>query len=59
MMAAKLTFEAFMMAVDRAIAAKVGLTSRDLADWMYWDAWEDGMMPKQAAREALAAEGSE
>ena len=39
----------------RARARKVGLTSRDLPDWMYIDAFEDGASPASAARQALQA----
>lgn len=49
-------FTAWMAKVDAAIARKcAGLTSSDLPDFMYCDAFEDGATPAQAAKAAIAA----
>lgn len=49
-------FTAWMAKVDAAIAKKCdGLTSSDLPDFMYCDAFEDGASPAQAAKAAIAA----
>jgi hypothetical protein len=46
-------FTEWMAKVDAILMRKCGLDSRDLADWMYVDAFEDGYTPAAAAREAL------
>ena len=46
-------FEQWMAKVDAILVKKCGLDSRDLPDWMYFDAFEDGFSPAAAAREAL------
>jgi len=53
----KLTYAEWKKKVDAAISAKCGLTSDDLADYNYADAYADGVSPSSAARKALAAEG--
>lgn len=55
----KMTFEQWMDKVDRLIANRTyGMTSADLADQPYRDWYDDGMSPKQAARQALVNEGA-
>lgn len=51
-----LTFAQWMAKVDRAINARVGLSSADLADACYWDSWADGVTPSDAAADALASD---
>lgn len=48
-----LTLEAWMAKVDGTIMAICGLTSGDIADWGWWDAWADGLTPDEAAECAL------
>jgi len=48
-------FEKWMAKVDEILVRKCGLDSRDLEDWMYADAFEDGQTPAQAARDAYEA----
>jgi len=51
-------FTEWMADVDAALAAKLGgFTSRDLPDQTYRDWFDDGMDPREAAAEALAADG--
>jgi hypothetical protein len=52
-----LTFEEWMAKVDRVIAAHCGLGSGDLADQTYWDWWNDGVSPRDAAEMTLEDEG--
>lgn len=47
-------FDAWLAAVDNALEARCGLTSLDLADVSYYDWYEDGFTPVQAARLALS-----
>jgi hypothetical protein len=47
----KMTFEEWMRQVDAAL----GMDHRDLPDYCYKDAFEDGDSPKQAARAAMRA----
>jgi hypothetical protein len=51
------TFEVWMREINRFMERVVGVSSDDLPDWSYWDAWSDGATPKDAARDALAAAG--
>lgn len=48
-----LTFEQFMDEVDTHIAGMVGLTSEDLEDYCYYDAWEAGVGPYECAVEVI------
>lgn len=52
----RMTFTEWMAKVDAIIMKKFGLDSRDLIDWDYHGAFEDGYTPAQAAREAIAAQ---
>jgi hypothetical protein len=53
----KATFEQWMAKVDAVLVRTCGLTSGDLADWMYGDAYDDGVSPREAAQEVLAENG--
>ena len=44
---------AFTRAVDAILLDRVGLSSSCLADWGYWDAWDDGMEPVLAAHDVM------
>ncbi len=49
-------FKNWMAKVDAILAKKLGgLDSSDLPDWMYFDAFDDGMSPATAAKKALKA----
>lgn len=50
-------FRDWMSEVDVVISRVCGLTSNDIADWRWRDAFEDGTEPKEAAMEALAEDG--
>ena len=52
-------FNAWFDRVDVAIESLCGMrvTTLDLADIAYYDMWQDGSTPQEAAREALANEG--
>lgn len=54
-----LTFQQWLKAVDRVLMARVGVGHRDLADWMWWDAWESGMSARDAALEAFEEDFSD
>ena len=47
-------FSNWMMAVDEAIASKVGLESADLVDCPYADWYDSGMTADKAATKAIA-----
>jgi len=53
--AANHAFIDWMAKVDAILVRKCGLDSRDLPDWTYADAFEDGYTPAEAARSALRA----
>lgn len=53
--AANAGFDKWMAKVDAALVKKCGLDSRDLPDWMYADAFEDGRSASSAASAALRA----
>jgi len=50
-------FNEFMKLVDKEIDAFCGLDSRCIADFMYWDAWDDELSAKETARDALENDG--
>lgn len=52
------TFEQWMQRVNQILGSTIGLDADDLPDWHYYDAWEDGVPPKEAAREALEYAGA-
>lgn len=43
----------WMLAVDQIITRMVGLGAMDLPDWGYRDAFDDGVSPGSAARQAI------
>lgn len=49
-------FALWLSLVDRRMSNSVGVTHRDISDWTWADAFEDEMSPREAAREALAAD---
>ena len=49
-------FKQWMREVDAAMIALVGVSSGDIADWLYYDAFEAGVDPAEAAQEALEAD---
>lgn len=58
----RLGFREWMGQVDMAIdrmTGHQGLTSSDIADFNYHDAYDDEATPSETAREALEAEGIE
>ena len=54
-MSERLSFDNWKAAVNRHILNTCGLDADDLPDWGYWSAWNDGVSPRIAAREALEA----
>lgn len=48
-------FGVWLIFVNRHLRP-LGVTYRDLADWTWRDAFDDGMSPVMAARDALAAD---
>jgi hypothetical protein len=50
-----LTFDQWMKLVDEHIKHQCGMTSNDLPDWLYWDAWNKGRKPEAAAKAAIKA----
>lgn len=53
----KLNFQAWLAECDRQAWATIGCSTSDLPDWDWWNAWNDGMSPGRAVREALKAAG--
>ena len=52
-----LTFSAWLDRANHDCAAISGLTLADLPDSCMWDAWNDGVSPRDHAVEVLAREG--
>jgi Family of unknown function (DUF5419) len=47
-------FAIWLKLVDRSLGV---VSHRDIADWSWRDAYNDGVEPSEAAKEALAADG--
>lgn len=43
-----MTYAEWLLAVDELLEARTGLGHRDLVDWLWADAYEDGFAPKDA-----------
>ncbi|QGJ89792.1 hypothetical protein SEA_SUPERCHUNK_93 [Mycobacterium phage Superchunk] len=52
-----MTFEQWLAAVDRILMIHVGLKHDDLADHLYYDAFEAGEAPRSVAAEVLHDNG--
>lgn len=52
-----MTFEQWLAKVDSVLISRCGLSSDDLPDWCYRDAYEDGTSPRQAAQQAMSNSG--
>lgn len=55
----EVSFDLYMKAVDRILTNRVMLSSRDLPDIAYFDLYDSGVSPAEAAREALIEAGAE
>lgn len=53
----EINFDDWMDQVDAEIASLCGMGASDIEDYGYWDAWDDGISPKSAARDALENAG--
>jgi hypothetical protein len=53
----KKSFEQWMKDVDSAMDRICGLSSNDISDFCYRDAYDDGRKASSVAREALQADG--
>ena len=51
-----LRFATWWLMVDRACMRKIGLTTHDIADYTWRDAYDDGMSPSDALADALASD---
>lgn len=47
------SFALWLALVDNRIGRLIGLGHRDIADWTWYDGFESGMSPRDAAIEAL------
>jgi hypothetical protein len=50
-------FAIWLQALNTAVQRRVMVSYDDLEDWDYWDAYEAGMSPRDAAVEMLADAG--
>lgn len=50
-------FKDWMINVNHVLIDTIGAGAYDLSDYPYYDAWEDGMTPEEAATDALMADG--
>jgi hypothetical protein len=50
---ARQSFEQWMREVDRLISAKLGISSGDMRDRLWRDAYEDDLTPKEAVEQEL------
>lgn len=46
-------FEQWMAKMDHSLVKRCGLGHMDLPDCQYWDWFEEGVSPSQAARDAI------
>lgn len=46
-------YDQFMTRVDALLCRKYGITSDDLCDWTWYDAWESGQSAASAANDAV------
>jgi hypothetical protein len=51
-----LTLDEFCSQANAWLLGKLGISTLELADWDWWNGWNDGMSPEDAARECLAAD---
>jgi hypothetical protein len=49
-------FALWLKLVDRRMGRAIGLTHRDIGDWTWRDAFDDGVSPREAAFDALQAD---
>ena len=49
----KQTFKEWMSKVDKIVEAKIGLSVDDLPDFMFHDAYDDGVSPTKAATQSI------
>ena len=49
-------FGLWLALVDQRMLRLIGLGYRDISDWRWADAYEDGYSPRDAAREALESD---
>ena len=49
-------FQAWMHECDQWLLGKVQVSTYEIADWTWRDAFDDGMSPEDAAREAFEAD---
>ena len=47
------TFKQWLAKVDRILVGRIGFDHQDLEDFMSYDAWDEGMTPKEGAEECL------
>ena len=52
-----LSFENWMVLVDKALQEMTGLRSGDLDDWGYWNCWSDGDNPRDVALDVMSENG--
>ena len=50
-----LTFSEFMEMVNEEIEMECGLSSDDLPDYLYYDAWKDCISPSEVAEEVIGS----
>ncbi len=51
-----MTFQEWLEKVDVEVQAQIGLGYRDLADYMYRDAYDDECSPKSVALDVIASD---
>lgn len=54
----EVSFDMWMSSVDRILSDVVGLSSGDLVDVAYYDLYDSGFSPAEAAQEALIESGA-
>lgn len=52
-----MTFDDWMATVDGHLTRMIGLSSGDLCDWCYWDAWNDDGNPRDVALDVMEYNG--
>ena len=52
-----MTFENFMATVDGHLIRMIGISSGDLPDFLYWDAWDEEANPLDVALDVMDENG--
>jgi len=49
----RISFEEWKKKVDESLLKKCNMACDDLPDWDYWNAWDAGVTPSEAAKQVI------